>query len=134
MPAESHVGHCHSAVFSAAYVHSHAELSSAPYGHYHSAVCNALYIPCHSVVFSAPFGHCHSEGCSTLYGVTMQCLVFLIVTVTLKCSVPLACAQASEVLFSQSKIIAKFSQSAHCLHWHLCTPVNTYITLYNVPL
>jgi len=37
LPAEKHVGHCHSEVFSAPYGHCHSEVFSAPYGHCHSA-------------------------------------------------------------------------------------------------
>jgi len=68
-------------------------------------------------------------NCPVLHIVTAtpQCLVLLIVIVTLKCSVFLTCALTSEVLLSQFKIIAKFSQSQHYLHWHLCRPVNIYI-------
>ena len=43
MPADLHVGHCHSAVFIAPYGHCQSEVFSAPYGH------------CLSGVFSVPY-------------------------------------------------------------------------------
>ena len=39
-----------------------------------------------------------------------------------------------QVLLSQSKIIAKFSQSQQYFHRYFCRPANIYIMLYNVPL
>ncbi len=118
-------------------------LFSAPYGH------------CHSAVFSAPYGHCHSApyrrsavvmtdpGPRTASrpndaaqpvtpAISTQCCTQH-PTVNVNCHQTTA-VMTPDLLLSQSKIIARLSQSQHYLHWHVCRPVNIYIMLCNVPL
>jgi len=132
LPAEWHVGHCHSKVFSVLYGHCHSDVFCALYGH------------CHSKLFSAPYGHCHSA--SYLRSAVVMNVpsprtasrqpdaaashschfnTVLYPRSYSECQLPLNPVVAFEMVLFQSKIPAKFSQAQLYLPWHLCRPAKT---------